>query len=103
MRMETDQIQHIARLVRLSLTEQEIDRFRDDLSRILESFSVMRRADITEALPLTHPASLVNVFRSDEPGALLCAGGEQKLRAIFPDQENRFLRVQTILQRYGEE
>lgn len=66
MALTPEQVEHIARLARIGLTEQEIRSLTGQLSRILEHMDSLRQLD-TRDLPSTyHVLPLTNVLRSDE-------------------------------------
>ncbi len=62
-----DEVLHVARLARLELSDAEVERFRQQLSAILEAVSKVQELDLTDVPPTSHPLDLVNVWREDEP------------------------------------
>lgn len=62
-----DQVLHVARLARLDLREDEVDRLTDELGAILEAVSKVAELDLAEVPPTSHPLDLVNVWADDEP------------------------------------
>lgn len=64
--MEFD-LSYVARLARVTLTQEEINRFKAQLGKILEYIQVLNRLDTKETPPTTHPLPLTNVFREDVP------------------------------------
>ncbi len=94
----TDQdVAHLAQLARLELTADERERFRDQLSVILESVAQVSEVAAQDIAPTTHAVPLVNVFRDDvvRPGL----DHEAALAGAPAAQDGRF-RVPQIL---GEE
>jgi aspartyl-tRNA(Asn)/glutamyl-tRNA(Gln) amidotransferase subunit C len=67
MAISREQVEHVARLARLALTEEEVERFREQLSGILEAVGKVGELDLAEVEPTSHPLDLVNVFGEDEP------------------------------------
>jgi len=62
-----EEVEHIANLARLALTEEEKERFREQLSAVLEYAARLRELD-TDAIPPTATVlPLRNVMRPDEP------------------------------------
>ncbi len=59
-------VEHIAELARLGLTENEKAVFCRQLSQILDYVAKLNELDTTNIEPLSHPIDLKNVFRSDE-------------------------------------
>ncbi len=60
-------VRHIARLARLSLTNDETTAFSTQLAAIVEYVRLLERVDTTEVPPNSHALPLSNVLREDEP------------------------------------
>lgn len=60
-------VEHVARLARLDLTDDEIETFREQLQRILDHAAKVTSLDTEGVPPTAHAIQLVNVFREDEP------------------------------------
>ena len=67
MGISRDDVLHVARLARLELSEAEVERFREQLSEILEAVSKVQELDLADVPPTSHPHDVVNVWRADEP------------------------------------
>jgi aspartyl-tRNA(Asn)/glutamyl-tRNA(Gln) amidotransferase subunit C len=67
MAISDDQVRHVARLARLALTEDELARFREQLSAILEAVGTVSELDLADVAPTAHPLDLVNVLDDDVP------------------------------------
>ena len=67
MAITREDVLHVARLARLALTEEEIERFRAQLSAILDAVGKVQELDLEGVPPTSHPLDLVNVWRPDEP------------------------------------
>lgn len=67
MALTRKQVEHVARLARLGLSEAEKDAFTEQLSRILEHVENMERLDTKEVPPTYHVVALENVLREDKP------------------------------------
>jgi aspartyl-tRNA(Asn)/glutamyl-tRNA(Gln) amidotransferase subunit C len=67
MAISREQVEHVARLARLALTDEEVERFREQLSSILEAVGKVGELDLSAVQPTSHPLDLVNVFGEDEP------------------------------------
>jgi aspartyl-tRNA(Asn)/glutamyl-tRNA(Gln) amidotransferase subunit C len=61
------EVAHVARLARLGLTEEELDRFTSQLAAVLEHAADIAALDIAGLPPTAHPFPLANVFREDVP------------------------------------
>jgi aspartyl-tRNA(Asn)/glutamyl-tRNA(Gln) amidotransferase subunit C len=64
-----EQVLHVARLARLDLTEEEVERLGGQLDAILEAVSKVAELDLADVPPTSHPLDVVNVWREDEPRA----------------------------------
>jgi aspartyl-tRNA(Asn)/glutamyl-tRNA(Gln) amidotransferase subunit C len=89
------QVQHIAWLARLGLTEAEAEKLSFQLSNILENFEILEQVDTTDVPPATQSIPLQNVFREDE-----AAGSfpKDEILANAPRQEESCFKVQAILE-----
>ena len=67
MAIDREQVLHVARLARLDLTEEEVERFSQQLGAILEAVSTVSELDLGDVPPTSHPLDVVNVWRDDEP------------------------------------
>lgn len=59
-------VEHVAKLSRLALSEEELKLFQTQLSNILEYIDKLKMLDTTNVEPLSHPLGLRNVFREDQ-------------------------------------
>src|ERR1700736_5539022 len=64
-RISTDEVSHVARLARLALTPDELERFTEQLGAVLEHARDVEALDTTGVPPTAHPLPLVNVLRDD--------------------------------------
>ena len=67
MAITRDEVLHVAKLARLELTEDEIERLTGELSAILEAVSKVSELDLADVPPTSHPLALVNAWGEDEP------------------------------------
>ena len=61
-----DEVLHVARLARLALTEEELDRLGRELNAILEAVGKVSELDLADIEPTAHPLEVVNVWAEDE-------------------------------------
>ena len=90
MAITRDDVLHVARLARLALREDEIERLQVQLNAILDAVGKVSELDLADVPPTSHPLTLVNVFGSDEPEP--CLPVEEAL-ANAPEREGDFFRV----------
>jgi len=60
-------VEHVAKIARLSLTEQEIKKFTKQLEDILETFKEIGKVNTKNVEPSFHPQRIKNVWREDKP------------------------------------
>jgi aspartyl-tRNA(Asn)/glutamyl-tRNA(Gln) amidotransferase subunit C len=65
--IERDQVLHVAKLARLRLTDEEIDKMAGELSGILEHIEHINELELENVEPTSHVIALENVVRPDEP------------------------------------
>ena len=91
-----EQVQHIARLARLGLREDEIEAFASDLSRILESVAKLREVKTEEIEPIAHITGLENAYRNDDPAGPKPQATPELLVGQFPQRQGSGLRVPAV-------
>ena len=67
MAITRDQVLHVAKLARLDLREDELERLTVELGAILDAVSKVAELDLSDVPPTSHPLDLVNVWADDEP------------------------------------
>jgi aspartyl-tRNA(Asn)/glutamyl-tRNA(Gln) amidotransferase subunit C len=65
--IDRDQVLHVARLARLSLSEAEIEQMSRELSTVLDHIEKISELDLEGVEPTSHVVELENVLRADEP------------------------------------
>ena len=90
MAITKDEVLHVARLARLELTDDEVERFREQLNAILEAVGKVAELDLADVEPTAHPLDLVNTWREDEPRPSLSV---DEALSNAPDREGDFFRV----------
>jgi len=83
--IKKEEVQHIAKLARLGLTEKEVDKFRKELSGILDYMAKLKEIEVAKVKPTSHPLKVENVTRRDE--------AKEEKRKIL----SGFLKVKSIL------
>jgi len=95
MKLSREDVLHIALLARLGLTEDEVDRFKGQLSDILENFEILEQVDTANVPPTAQPIPLQNVVREDEVAPSL---PQSEVLANAPRREGEFFRVKAVLE-----
>ncbi|HZB07063.1 MAG TPA: Asp-tRNA(Asn)/Glu-tRNA(Gln) amidotransferase subunit GatC [Thermoleophilaceae bacterium] len=65
--IERDQVLHVAKLARLRVSHDEVDKVAGELSKILEHVETMNELDLEGVQPTSHVVDLTNVLREDVP------------------------------------
>jgi aspartyl-tRNA(Asn)/glutamyl-tRNA(Gln) amidotransferase subunit C len=94
LKLNREEVLRIAMLARLGLSEEEVERFKEQLSHILESFEVLQNVDTTDVPPTTQPIPLTNVLRSDEMAESL---SQDEVLANAPRKQGEFIKVRAVL------
>jgi aspartyl-tRNA(Asn)/glutamyl-tRNA(Gln) amidotransferase subunit C len=66
MSLSEKDVQYVAILARLQVTDEEVGRYTQQLANILEYVEQLSKLDTANVEPLTHPLDVKNVFRPDE-------------------------------------
>lgn len=95
MPLTPEEVEHVALLGRLKLTEEESARFTTQLNSILEYFEQLQQIDTAGVPPMSHAVEITNVFREDEPRpALTPAEALQNA----PDREEDYFQVPRVIE-----
>lgn len=95
MKITKKEVEHVARLARLELTDEEKERFTRELNSILTYIDKLNELKTDDVEPTSHVIPIVNVFREDEvrPSHL-----REKVLANAPEEEEAFFKVPRILE-----
>jgi len=93
MAISKDEVLHVARLARLALTDEEVERLGAQLNAILEAVGKVSELDLADVEPTAHPLDLVNVLAEDEPRPSLTL---EEALANAPDPEDGFFGVPAV-------
>jgi aspartyl-tRNA(Asn)/glutamyl-tRNA(Gln) amidotransferase subunit C len=88
-----EDVLHVARLSRLEIPEDEIERVRAELGAILEAVGKVAELDLEGVEPTSHPLDLVNVWGEDEPRPSLT---REEALANAPDPADGAFRVPAV-------
>jgi aspartyl-tRNA(Asn)/glutamyl-tRNA(Gln) amidotransferase subunit C len=90
MAITKDEVLHVARLARLALSDEEVERLTEQLGAILEAVGKVSELDLSDVPPTSHPLQLVNVLAEDEPRPSLPL---DEVFANAPEREGDLFRV----------
>lgn len=88
-------VDHVARLARLELSDEERDRFTRQLSDLLEYFAKLGELDTDHVEPTSHVIDMANVVREDVSGPCL---PPDAVLADAPDEEDGFFKVPPVIE-----
>lgn len=71
MKISRPEVEHVAHLARLNLSEEELEKMTGQLDEILNYVAKLEELDTTGIEPTTHAFSISNAFRDDVPGQSL--------------------------------
>ena len=89
------EVEHVARLARLELSEAEKERLRSQLDAILTYIDKLRQLDTDNVEPTSQAIPMVNVMREDEVRPCL---PREAMLANAPEREGDFVRVPRIIE-----
>ena len=95
MKLNREEVLHIARLARVDLTEAEITRYSEQLSDLLEHFEVLQRVDTTDVPPTAQSIELRSIMREDRIEPSL---PPEDVLANAPRREGDLFRVRAVLE-----
>jgi aspartyl-tRNA(Asn)/glutamyl-tRNA(Gln) amidotransferase subunit C len=87
-------VEHVAALARLGLTDAEKESLREQLSTILEHIAVLNRLDTSEIPPTAQVIALDNVMRDD---AVWPSLSQEEVLRNAPGQRDGFIEVRAVL------
>jgi len=95
-------VEHIAKLARLGLTDKEKEKFQKELSSILDFVEKLKEVDVSKVEPMTGGTSLVNVTRRDEikivPDLIKSKERREKILKNAPEKKNGYIKVKAVFE-----
>jgi aspartyl-tRNA(Asn)/glutamyl-tRNA(Gln) amidotransferase subunit C len=95
MKLNRKDVEHVALLSRLELSENELDKFTGQLDAILEYIDVLNQVDTSAVEPMAHVLELRNVMRPDMARPSL---PQKAALQNAPEAENGFFKVPKIVE-----
>ena len=86
-------VEHVAKLARLELTEDEKEMYTKQLSDVLKHVDAMNEVDTSNVEPMAHAIDFVNVMREDNK---IYENTREELMSNAPDVEGEFFKVPKI-------
>jgi len=96
MNLSKDEIQHIAKLARLELSDAELEKYGGQLSAILNYIDQLKEVDTAGVEPTAQVTGLENVLRED---VIRDWDGKEIEEALAdsPEREDRFIKVKRVI------
>ena len=95
MKISYEEVEHVGRLARLALSEEERERMRAQLDAILTYINKLNELDTSQVEPTSHVIPMTNVFREDKVRPSL---SQEQALANAPDRQEALFRVPRILE-----
>jgi aspartyl-tRNA(Asn)/glutamyl-tRNA(Gln) amidotransferase subunit C len=92
--IQLDDVRHVAKLARLDLSPEQLDRFTLQLESILHYVAKIGEVDVSGTAPMAHAVPLANVLRSDDPQPALPL---EQVLANAPDTDGPFFKVPKVI------
>ena len=94
-RLTADEVRDIAALARVGMTEDDVQRMREEMSHILENFDVLDQVDTDGVEPTGHSVELTSVMRDDVATESLPV---DDVLANAPSREGDLIRIRPVLE-----
>jgi len=95
MALTSDEVRHIARLARVALSDEEVERLREELSGILEQFTILDEIESEDVPPTAQSFEMTNVERDDVTAP---SHDREQVLANAPRREDGYFRVRAVLE-----
>jgi len=97
MKITNKEVEYVARLARLELTDEEKEKYTGQLEHILGYIGQLNQLDTAQVPPTSHVLPLANVWREDVARPLSPEDVE-RLLANAPDRDDNFFRVKKVIE-----
>lgn len=95
MKITKADVEHVARLARLELSNEEVATFTGQMDAILSYVEQLNALDTTSVIPTSHAVPMENAFRDDENRPSI---GVENALANAPDRIDGFFRVPKVIE-----
>lgn len=94
MSITKDEVARIAALARIKLSDEELDKYRTDLNKVLGYIEILKTVNTDGVEPLAQVTGVENVFRDDEARTSDIA---DEILSLAPETSGRFIKVKKVL------
>ncbi|MBN1385173.1 MAG: Asp-tRNA(Asn)/Glu-tRNA(Gln) amidotransferase subunit GatC [Elusimicrobia bacterium] len=95
MKIKTKDVEYVAKLARLSLTDKEKEQYAGQLNAILEHMDELNKLDTSGVPPTSHAIEIKNVLREDK---MEKSDAADEVIANAPQREERFFKVKKVIE-----
>ena len=95
MALSTEDVRDIAKLAKLQINQDELDRYKQDLSRILEFVEQMNQANVENIEPMAHPQDMMQSLRVDE---IAETNQREKFQQVAPATQDGLYLVPKVIE-----
>lgn len=95
MKLSIKEVEHIAKLARLNLTEAEKEKYSDQLSGILDYVEKLSAVDTASVEPTSQVTGLTNIMGQDQ---IIESGITEELVACAPTSDNGYIKIPKIFE-----
>jgi len=96
--IDKEQVKHIAKLARIRLNEKEVEKFKRELSSVLDYVEKLKEVDTENVEPISQVTGLENVMREDIPARDKKKERRSKLIKQAPRRKGDYFKVPRILE-----
>lgn len=93
--LSIEQVEHIAQLARIELTDREKKKFSQELSAILDYVAQLNEVNTKNVKPISQITDLANIVRRDEPGTK-DVQERQRLLKLAPQTKGDYIKVKSV-------
>ncbi|MBA7565397.1 Glutamyl-tRNA(Gln) amidotransferase subunit C [subsurface metagenome] len=95
MKLNREEVLNIAKLARVGVTDDDVNRLREQLSDILANFEILKKVNTTDVPPTAQSIPLQNVTKDDQAADSLLP---EQILANAPRKEGEYFRVKAVLE-----
>jgi aspartyl-tRNA(Asn)/glutamyl-tRNA(Gln) amidotransferase subunit C len=95
MKLSREEVLHIAALAKVGLTEADVEKFREQLSNILENFEALQKVDTTDVPHTAQSIALENVMMDDKVRPSMPV---EDVLANAPQRDDDFIKIKIVLE-----
>ena len=95
MKLSREEVLHIAALAKVGVTDADVEKFKEQLSNILENFTALQKLDTTGVDPTAQSIALQNVIKNDD---VITSMSKEDVLANAPQREGDFFKIKIVLE-----